>query len=155
MGWRTTHSSGLPYTRFMHTRACVVYVNESKAHRHMKRVAQAILKSEGYETSCEVNDGATVIDVLGEKDGDTVVVEVGDLQNERADYLRENFDRLEHIPYDDFGNGSSTSEGVALDRANITVDPDDWETLGEIVGARQKSKTVRHLISAYIAIASE
>lgn len=126
-------------------------VVESETHKHMKRVATAVLDTLGYDASTELDDGNVRVDVHAEKDNRTIAIEVGDLGNERAEYLKEEYDELVHIPYEDIAAG----RGDEIDgdmRTNVMMNEQHWGQLASVAGKQGRSKVVRELIAAYLQL---
>ena len=121
---------------------------ESDRHKQMKRAAAAVLESEGYDVQFEKPLSHVRPDVFAESIDETVAVEIGNLGNQRADELRDVCDRLVHIPYGEYEDSNPSSDTETA-RRNLVVNEAEWEKFGNNVGSRQRSKTVRDMITVY------
>jgi len=131
-------------------------MSESDTHRQMKRVAKEMLEMSGHTVQLEKEMGDVILDVYGEKAGETVAVEVGNLDHQRADYIQSNVDTLTHIPYKNLGEyDNATSSPTGDNRVNVYMNTEIWEKLGEVAGSNSRSETVRKLIKLYLAAHGE
>jgi hypothetical protein len=131
-------------------------MGEKTSHKLMKRVASQLLEMEGYETQTEKKIDGAVIDVFGEKDGNTVAVEMGGLENERGEHISENVNKMLHVPYRDFEESDAALRSMTpeRERVNVYLNEDQWEQLGDMVGQNKRSETVRTLIDLFIRISA-
>jgi len=127
---------------------------ESNNHEMLKRVAESVLRMDGYEVEKERFLAGSRVDVYGDRNGETVAVEIGNLENERADYIKENVDELVHVPYGEYDPDGHTM-GRSKKRVNVSLDGDDWDRLSELVGDRNRSELIRQFISVYLKLNSE
>ena len=101
---------------------------------------------EGYDVQTEHRESGARIDVYGNRNDETVAVEVGDLPNERAEYLDDEYTRFVHIPYTEFATSENTPNKK---RTNISIDPDSWDRFSEVVENQSRSQVIRDFVRVY------